>query len=143
MSIASIGVRAAVASINTALWDLRTTSAVQCSILQLEFFSATATAQSIGFGRPASLTGSGPTTAIPVRHNPGDAAAVTTVAVAWTTVPNSAPAQFAERWNGAATIGVGVVWTFPRGFVVGVSGSAILWAITATVAADVNVTIDE
>jgi hypothetical protein len=36
-----------------------------------------------------------------------------------------------------------VIFTFPRGFVIPVSSSAVVWNITTAVACDINVIIDE
>jgi hypothetical protein len=38
---------------------------------------------------------------------------------------------------------VGIVWTFPRGLVIPISSSLVIWNITTTVACDVNCVIDE
>ena len=48
-----------------------------------------------------------------------------------------------RRWNSAATIGVGIIWTFPRGLIVPVSASLVVFNITTVVACDANIAIDE
>jgi hypothetical protein len=69
-------------------------------------------------------------------------ACVTTTNLTWGTSP-TAPANYLRRWNSAATVGVGIVWTFPRGVIIPVSASFVTFNITAAVAMDVNIAIDE
>jgi hypothetical protein len=58
------------------------------------------------------------------------------------TSPTS-PTIFHNRWNSAATIGVGVLWSFPNGIELNVSAAFVIHNITAAVPNDVNVLIDE
>ena len=64
------------------------------------------------------------------------------MSASWGTSP-TAPAGYHRRWNAAATIGVGIIWTFPRGLIVPVSASLVVFNITAVVACDANIAIDE
>jgi hypothetical protein len=61
--------------------------------------------------------------------------------ITWSAQP-TAPTIYHRRWNSAATIGVGVVWTFPRGLIIAASSAIVGWNITAAVAMDVNAVID-
>ena len=142
MAIGSIGVRTTNLTITQACLEIRTTAAVRATVLELSIIQATATAQSLGFGRPQAIGVTPGGTSTPIRDEPGSPVCVTTTALSWGTSP-TVPLVFARRWNGAATIGVGIVWTFPRGFVVPVSSSVVVWNITASVANDINVAIDE
>ena len=76
------------------------------------------------------------------RFDPNDAACVTAASLSWATSPTS-PTIFHHRWNSAATIGVGVLWSFPNGIELNVSASYTVHNITAAVANDVNILIDE
>ena len=70
-----------------------------------------------------------------------DPTAVLNGHITWSAQP-TAPTVYSRRWNSAATVGVGIVWTFPRGFVIPVSSAAVCWNITASVAMDVNCVAD-
>jgi len=142
MTIASAAIRTTNLTITQASAELRTTASVKARILEISIIQATATAQSLGFGRPAAQGVTPGTTTTFVRDDSADPACVTTQNASWATSP-TVPATFARRWNSAATIGVGIIWTFPRGFVVPVSASAVIWNITTAVAVDLNIAIDE
>lgn len=142
MALTSIGVRSTTLTINQASWELRTTAAVKLAILELSIVQATGTAQSLGFGRPAAIGVAPGGTSTPVRDHPNDPASVAVSALSWATSP-TAPTVYARRWNSAATIGVGVIWTFPRGFHVAVSSSIVVFNITAAVACDISCAFDE
>lgn len=142
MAIGSIGVRSQNLTITQASLEIRTTAAVRATLLETSIIQATGTAQSLGLGRPAALGLTPGTTSTFQRDEPGAPACVTTTALTWATSP-TAPAIFHRRWNSAATIGVGVIWTFPRGLIIPVSGAIVVWNITAAVACDINVALDE
>lgn len=142
MSLASIAIRTSNLTISQASAEVRTTAGVVARVLEMSIVSATATAMSLGFGRPAVLGVTPGTNSTFQRDNPGDPACVTTVAASWGTSP-TAPANYHRRWNGAATIGVGIVFSAPRGIIIPVSGAFVVFNITAAVAMDLNISIDE
>jgi hypothetical protein len=142
MAIGSIGVRTSNLTITQASLEIRTTAAVRATLLEISIIQATGTAQSLGLGRPQALGVTPGTTSTFQRDEPGAPACVTTTALTWGTSP-TVPLVFLRRWNSAATIGVGIIWTFPRGLIIPVSGSMVVWNITAAVACDINVALDE
>lgn len=142
MALASIGVRTTNVTIANANNQLYTTAAVKCTVLETSAVQVTGTAQSQGFGRPAALAVTPGTLALLQRDDSADPACVTNVALTWGTSP-TAPTVYIRRWNSAATIGVGIIWTFPRGFRIPVSGACVWFNITAAVAMDVNYSCDE
>lgn len=142
MAIGSIGVRTQNFTITQACLEIRTTAAVRATILEMSIVQATATAQSLGLGRPQALGVTPGTTSTFQRDEPGAPACVTTTALTFGTSP-TVPLVFHRRWNGSATIGVGIIWTFPRGLVIPVSSSLVVWNITTSVACDINVALDE
>lgn len=142
MSIASAAVRTTNVTINNASVELRTLASVKCRVLEVSLCQVTATASSYGLGRPAVVGVTPATTTTFQRDDSADPACVTTLNLTWGTSP-TAPATYHRRWNSAATVGVGVVWTFPRGLIVPVSASLVVFNITATVALDVCFAIDE
>jgi hypothetical protein len=142
MSIASLALRTSNVTINNANSELRTTAAVKARLLEHSIVVATATAASFGFGRPAAQGVTPGTTSLFQRDDSADPACVTLVALTWGTSP-TAPTIYHRRWNGAATIGVGIIFTFPRGVVIPVSASWVCFNITASVVGDQCWTIDE
>lgn len=142
MSLASCAVRTSNVTINNANVELRTTASVKARVLEVGLIGATATAQSQGLGRPAAQGVTPGTTSTFQRDDSADPACVTTLNLTWGTSP-TAPTTYFRRWNGAATVGVGIVWSFPAGLVVPVSASLVTFNITAAVAMDVYMAIDE
>ncbi len=142
MSLASLAVRTSNVTINNASSQLRTSAGVKCRLLELSLIQLTATASSHGFGRPAALAVTPGTSALFQRDDSADPACVTNIDLTWGTSP-TAPTVYHRRTNTAATVGVGIVWTFPRGIIVPISGALVCFNITATVATDQNWAIDE
>ena len=142
MSLASIALRTSNVTINNANVELRTTAGVKCRVLEFSLIQLTGTASSYGFGRPNAVGVTPGTTSTFQRDDPADPACVTAASLTWGTSP-TAPTNYHRRTNTAATVGVGIIWTFPRGLIVPVSSSLVCFNITATVALDVNFAIDE
>jgi hypothetical protein len=104
-----------------------------------------ATASVFAIGRPAAI-GITPTTPVTVLAEDGGntAAGNTTTALAWGTGP-TAPANLLRRVSLPATIGAGIIWTFPRGIIVLKALTSILWNPSAgsNSVADTWVVVDE
>ena len=141
MSISSLSLRSTNFTITQASWELRTAAAGRPRMLELSLIQATATAQSLGLGRPQAI-GITPVNVLFQADDPGDPASAQNASLSWGTSP-TVPLIFQRRWNSAATIGVGIVWTFPRGMVIPVSSSIVVWNITTAVALDINCALDE
>jgi hypothetical protein len=140
MAIQSQGNRTSGVTIANASYGVYPPATVRPRILQVEMIQTTATAQSVGFGRPATI--GTPTTPILFQQEEvADPTSVLNGHLTWSVQPG-APTVFNRRWNSAASIGVGITWSFPRGFVIPVSSAAVLWNITAAVALDVNCVAD-
>jgi hypothetical protein len=142
MSLASIAIRSSNVTINAAQYQLLTTAGVKCRILECSYVGATGTAASVAWGRPAAAAVTPGTILTFQRDDSADPVCVTTVAATYVTSPTN-PTVPHRRWNGAATIGVGIVFTFPRGIIVPVNGAWVASNITAGVVADHNIAIDE
>ena len=141
MAISSLALRTTNTTINQSCWELRTPATVRPKILEISIIQATATAQSLGLGRPQAI-GITPVNVLFQADDPGDPVSVMNGSLSWATSP-TVPLIFHRRWNSAATIGVGCVFTFPRGLVIPVSSSLVLWNVTASIANDVNCILDE
>jgi hypothetical protein len=102
-----------------------------------------ATASTYGWGRSANT----PTQTSPVlvqAEDPGDSAGLTGCAVAWSVAP-TVPAQYFRRAYLPATIGAGIIFTFPRGLILPAGGASLVqWNIAASSAlTHVHVVVDE
>jgi hypothetical protein len=139
--IASLGLRTTNFTSAQAWVEWRTAAALRMRILEISVIQVTATAESIGLGRPQAI-GITPVNVLFQVDDPADPVSIMNGSLSWATSP-TVPLIFHRRWNSAATAGVGIVWTFPRGLVVPISSSMVLWNITTSVAADVNITEDE
>jgi hypothetical protein len=130
MAIYSISQRSTVTTTAAAAWELRSTSANKPKVMELGISLGAATASVYGIGRPAAIgvTPTSPVTALDESDGNGPTG-LTTCAVAWGTGP-TVPANFFRRVSLPATIGAGVILTFPRGLGLPVSGSIVMWNIT-------------
>lgn len=143
MAIYSLSQRTSNITIANAAWSIISAATNKPKIMELGVSQNTGTATSWGLGRPAAA-GVTPTTPVTFldESDGGGAAAVTTACLAWTTQP-TAPTNFLRRFSTSATVGAGIIWTFPRGLGMPVSSNIVLWNITASVASDVWAVIDE
>jgi hypothetical protein len=128
MALMSLGVLTTGVSSGTAVWEIRCSSSARAYVMELGFFLNAATATLIGLGRPAAI---GVTPTSPVDFQPEDPAnpiisGECQSALAWGTAP-TIPTNFLRRIGLPATVGVGVIWTWPRGLVIPSSGSIVLW----------------
>jgi hypothetical protein len=141
MAMYSLAQRTTNLTINQACVEWRSPATVRPRILEVGVVQATGTAQSLGLGRPAAI-GVTPVNVLFQADDPGDPASTTNGSLSWATSP-TAPTIYHRRWNSAATIGVGIIWTFPLGLVIPISSSIVVFNITASVANDVYCTVDE
>lgn len=129
-----------------AIVGLRTGAARDVRIYEVGVTAASAVSGTVGLGRPANTpvasASAGPTGAGLAYDNAGTAG-TTALDTTWTTAPTS-PTIFWRRFVLPATIGAGVIWTFPSGLVLPVSSSIVLWQIsTAAVTYEVYFEFEE
>lgn len=142
MAIYSIAQRTIVTAAGGANWEIRTTAAKRARVLEIGLSQVTAVAGTYGLGRPAAIgiTPTSPQTIL--AEDPGEPAGTVTVCVAWATPP-TVPANFFRRITCPATIGAGVIWTFPRGLIIPISFSIVIWVIATAPVCDAWVVLDE
>ena len=143
MAIYSISQRTSSGTAATAAWEIISTSAqVRPAILELGLTQNAATAGVFGLGRPQAkgVTPTTPQTSLAEDYN--EVAGNTTVAVAWGTGP-TVPLNFFRRISCPATIGAGVIWTFPRGLIIQSNFSIVLWVIATAPVVDVYAVTNE
>jgi hypothetical protein len=140
----SLGVRTSDGTSGAAAWEIITGATPgRARVLELGFFLAAATATTIGLGRPQAV-GITPTSPVDfLAEDPNDvlASGVVQSAVAWGTGP-TIPTAFLRRIALPATVGTGVIWTFPEGLVIPVSSSLILWNLASNSVLDAYAVID-
>lgn len=142
MAIYSLANRTTATVAASASLEIRTTSTDRPRIMEIGISQNTAVAGVYGIGRPQAI-GVTPTTPVTVlAEDTGDPAGTVTTALAWGTGP-TVPLNFFRRVTCPATIGAGVIWTFPRGLIIPVSSSIVVWIIATAPVCDIWVVIDE
>jgi hypothetical protein len=143
MALYALSQRTTATAAASASWEVRSTSANKPKVMELGISQNTAVAGVYGIGRPAAIgvTPTSPQTF--VDEGDGNApAGNTTAAVAWGTGP-TVPANFNRRVSCPATIGAGILFTFPRGLVLAISNSIVVWIIATAPVCDVWAVVDE
>ena len=142
MAIYSMASRTSNVTTAAANYEIRTTATDRPRVMEIGISLVTAAATVIGIGRPAAIgiTPTSPQTVL--AEDTGDPVGTVTTAMAWATGP-TVPVNFLRRWSFPGTIGAGVILTFPRGLVIPISSSIVIWNILGGATLDVNVVIDE
>lgn len=144
MALYEVSVAGGVGTIATAQAELRAGSADALTVYEIGVTLNAATASTIGLGRPAN-NGSvaGGTQTLGQANIQDDPVAVGgVVTTGWTTSP-TAPSVFLRRIGLPATIGTGIVWTWPKGLRVKQSTSLVVWNITAASIASIYFVFEE
>lgn len=143
MAIYSMSQRTTATAAASASWEIRSTAANKPRVMEIGISQNAATAGAYGLGRPGAIgvTPTSPQTFLDEQDGNGPTGN-TTCAVAWTTGP-TVPANFLRRVSCPATIGAGVIWTFPRGLGIPVSNSIVVWIIALAPVCDVWGVVDE
>ena len=135
MSIYSLGLNSTVTTIAASAMDILAASTNSPKIMELGLNLGAATVSTYGLGRAGNTPVQTSGVAV-LQENPADPAGLSKLAVAWGTAP-TVPANFFRRISLPATVGSGVIWTFPRGLTIAASAAMELWNI-ATNSASVN-----
>lgn len=140
----SLSVRTSDGTNAAAAWEIITGATPgRAKVLEVGVFLAAATASIYGLGRPQAV-GITPTSPVDfLREDLSDALATGVVqsALAWGTGP-TVPTAFLRRVALPATIGTGIIWTFPEGLVIPVSSSLVLWNLGTNGVVDAYAVID-
>jgi hypothetical protein len=129
MSLYGLSQRTTATAAAAANWEIRSAATNKPRLMELGISQNAATAGVYGFGRPAAVgvTPTSPQNFV-AEDDAGAPTSLSTAAVAWGTGP-TVPANFNRRISCQALIGVGVIWTFPRGVDVAVSNSLVVWIV--------------
>ena len=142
MSIFSLANRTTNGTAANPCLEIRTTATDRPRIMEIGISINVATASVFGLGRPQAI-GLTPTSPVTVQaEDPGDPAGTIVTALAWATAP-TVPLTFFRRVSLPATVGAGVIWTFPRGLYIPISSSLVVWNVTTNSVADIWIVIDE
>lgn len=140
----TLGVRTSSGTTGAAAWEIRAAATPgRFRIMEIGLFLAAATASTYGIGRPQAI-GDTPTTPVDFgTEDPNDVLAANALlsALAWGTGP-TVPLKFKRRIALPATIGAGVIWTFPTGLVIPASGSIVLWNLATNGVVDAYAVVE-
>src|SRR6266576_2197128 len=132
MAIASASVRTSNVTINNASVEIIASATLAYKLMEFGTSNNTATSSILGFGVPAAIGVTLTTPAALVFEDGGNTSTPgPTTALAWGTSPTN-PTVYSRRVTLPATIGAGIVWTFPRGFAVLKAKTLTLSNIVAT-----------
>lgn len=143
MALYSLSQRTTATAAASASWEVRSTSANKPRLFELGISQNAATAGVYGIGRPGAIgvTPTSPQTFLDEQDGNGPTGN-TTAAVAWGTGP-TVPANFLRRISCPATIGAGVIFTWPKGLGIPVTNSIVVWIIATAPVCDVYAVVDE
>ena len=143
MAIFAISIRTVGANSNSSAMEIRAGANNAYRLLELGITINAGTASVFGFGAPAAagVTPSSNST-VQAEDAGNTTAGNTVVAPSWSTSPTN-PTNFLRRVSLPATIGAGIVWTFPRGRTTLKSNTDTLQNIVTGSVADVWVVLDE
>lgn len=143
MAIYSLSIASTVTTNGAGSWDCKAAATNEPSVMEVGVMNGATTACTYGYGRSGNTT----TQTSPVlvqAEDEGRPAGLTGCAVAWSVAP-TIPTQFFRRTFLPATIGSGMIWTFPAGIVLAASGASLVqWNLAANSASVVvHVVCDE
>ena len=129
MAIYGLAQRTTATTAASANWEIRSASTNKPRIMELGISQTAATAGVYGIGRPGAIgiTPTSPQNFV-AEDDAGAPTSLSTAAVAWGTGP-TVPTNFNRRFACAAVVGVGIIFTFPRGMDIAISNSVVVWII--------------
>ena len=111
-------------------------------LMEAGIFLAAATSSTYSLGRPAAA-GVTPTSPVVLEaEDPASPVSTVNSALAWGTSPTN-PTNDLRRWRSRATIGQGVIFTFPKGLLIPVSSNFVLQNLATNGVVDSYFVIDE
>lgn len=122
----SVGFTKAAPAAGTFISQLRTTSSRDIRIWEVGCFCSTGVTLSVGLIRSLTI-GATFTTVTPQADDTSAGAATVLCDTIITTAPTVTASTYLRKAVLPATIGAGVIWTFPTGLVVPVSTGILLW----------------
>ena len=142
MAIYAIARRTTNTTSGAAAHTIYTGSTDRAAVLEVGVFMGAATASTYGLGRPAAAGVTPTSPVLLLAEDPANPAATVNSALAWATSPTN-PTDALRRWASPATIGTGVIWTFPRGLMIAVSSNFVLQNLATNGVVDSYFVVDE
>lgn len=138
MAIYTLGFSSVAAASGTAYATIHTGASYRARLLEIGLACNAATASSVGLIRPSN-TPVATTSQLGQAEDPADGAATVNVDTAWSTAPTIGT-LFLRKFTLPATIGAGVIWSFPadKPLVIPVSGWLVLWNFGASAGSVLN-----
>jgi hypothetical protein len=140
MALYSLGQRTAVTAATAPNFGIIGVATIFPRLLEFGFSQVTAVAGTYSLARSTNASVQ-TTTTLPQAENPADPAAKTTTAMTWSTPPTRT--NDLRRLTCPATIGAGIIWTFPRGLMINATNSMDMWVLATAPVLDLWITIDE
>lgn len=122
----SVGFSKAAPATGTFVSQLRTNTSKDMRVWEVGCFASTAVSLSVGLIRSLTV-GATFTSNTPVQDDTSAGSATVLCDTAITTQPTITANAYMRKIVLPATIGAGVIWTFPYGLVVPVSSGILLW----------------
>jgi hypothetical protein len=116
-------------SANSAAFELFS-SQVSLLVISISIFNPTGVSCTFGLGRPVVIGQSQTSPITGLAEDGNGPAGSGKVATAWGTAP-TIPINFFRRINLPAVGGSGIIWSFPKGLIIPVQNSIVLWNIAA------------
>lgn len=142
MAVYSIARRTTNVTSGQSAHTIYTASTDRAALLEAGIFMGAATASTYSLGRPAAAGITPTSPVLLLAEDAGGPAATVNSALAWSTSPTS-PTNDLRRWASPATIGTGVIFTFPRGVIIAVSANFVLQNLATNGVVDSYFVVDE
>ena len=142
MAIYAIARRTTNVTSGAAAHTIYTASTDRGALLEAGVFMGAATASTYSIGRPAAAGITPTSPVLLLAEDPANPVATINSALAWATSPTN-PTNDLRRWASPATIGTGVIWTFPRGLIIAVSTNFVLQNLATNGVVDSYFVVDE
>ena len=142
MAIYAIGRRTTNVTSGQSAHTIYTASTDRAALLEAGIFMGAATASSYSLGRPAAAGVTPTSPVLLLAEDPANPAATVNSALAWGTSPTNPTADL-RRWASPATIGTGVIFTFPRGLMIAISSNFVLQNLATNCVVDSYFVVDE
>ena len=140
MAISCVSILASTAS--GAALEIRTPATTRAKVIELCAQDVGAVQSTRGVGRPSAI-GVAPVSSPLIMQNPADGISQLTYATVWNTSNPTSPPVFHRRQIVGTQAGYNIIWTFPVGLVIPVSGTIVVWNFTSAAATTWNVVVDE
>ena len=143
MAIFSIAIRTTSLTSTSAAAEIIAGANNAYRLMELGLTISTGTASVVGYGTPAAKgVTPGTESTVQAEDSGNTTAGNTVVAATWATAP-TAPTNYLRRVSLPATIGAGIIWTFPRGRTVLKTITDVLYNVITGSLLDMWFVVDE